>query len=545
MFRWYRNAKFCYVYLSDLVHVGWHESGGDDDDAAIRQQLSKCRWFTRGWTLQELLAPQHVQFYASNWREVGNKHGLCRVISAITGIDEDILLGGNLGSVSVARRMSWASDRKTSRIEDMAYCLLGIFDISIPLIYGEGPKAFRRLQEAIMTSTYDQSLFAWGRFVDFPPSDTFKAELDTWLNLDVTMWKPADQRPHRLGLFAESPSDFRACRDIRPVDHQYTHALYRERAPSIVSGGVFISMVIWARIPSVSYLDDPKIAYRDDTDLAFLLCRVGGGTGVNGGKLVSLVLRPCGNEYYSRTDELMLIDEVVSFDRFQAWTHPRHFLPWPEFRLCHGDIFLRRWVSEFKDLEDWRAIIASGPSWRRYCSNKVLRPQEGAKGNEYFCNVHQVSQSCHVGITLKRALTGLAHSFSSSSSSSSSSFSSYLHQPLGTLLVGASIIGRAPTSSGQGNSYKPRAGMNGYGTGFGSGGAGGDHRYRESPQYSHVMALPSDTWELEKDHLPRIYFKFQRMTLAGGNGGEVDVVDLFMLKAGPHAERVKKALPNI
>jgi hypothetical protein len=91
-----------------------------------------------------------------------------RWFSSITRINEHILRGGEMDSISVARRMSWASSRNTSRVEDAAYCLLGIFDINIPLIYGEDHKAFQRLQEAILNATHDQSLFAWGKIVSSP-----------------------------------------------------------------------------------------------------------------------------------------------------------------------------------------------------------------------------------------------------------------------------------------------------------------------------------------------------------------------------------------
>jgi len=545
MFRWYKNAELCYVYLSDLV--GWEDGVQDGEDhpnrdEAMRLRLGQCRWFTRGWTLQELIAPRHVQFHASDWREIGNKVDLHRVVSAITRIDKDILLGGNLSNVSVARRMSWASDRKTSRIEDAAYCLLGIFDVNLPLIYGEGPKAFRRLQEAIMVSTHDQSLFAWGRFVD-SPSDVFDQDPDTALDLRTLPWKPFDQRPRRLGLFADSPLDFRASHNIRPVDHQYAHALYRYRAPSIVSGGVMTNMVIRRRLPSVAYLDDPELAYKEEAELAFLLCRVGGGTGVNGGKLIGIVIRPCGDDYYSRTDELVPVDDFVSFYRFQNWTRPRHFLPWPEFRLRHGDIFLRRWHSQFKETDDWRAFISSGPSWRRACLNRVLRPQDGARGDEYFCITHELNASKEVGITLKRALCGPPRPFSSSSSSSSPP------RPLGNLLVGASIINDHQAAITEDNLHGPRGivdSRRGGGNPDRSDGGGSDCRFRVSPPYSHVMAIPSDTWELERDHLPRIYAKVQRMTLTGGeDGGEVDIVDLFMLWDGPLTEHIKRALPDL
>lgn len=150
MFKWYRNAEVCYAFLYDL-----------DDPEGNAKGLEKCRWFTRGWTLQEMIAAEVVKFYDKTWTSQGSKSSLLHRIYSITGVDTKALRGGNLRFFSVARKMSWASNRKTTRKEDMAYCLLGIFDISMPLLYGEGSKAFIRLQEEIVRSYDDESLFAW------------------------------------------------------------------------------------------------------------------------------------------------------------------------------------------------------------------------------------------------------------------------------------------------------------------------------------------------------------------------------------------------
>jgi hypothetical protein len=154
MYRWYQESTICFAYLTDVP-------GGSDlrnEDSPYR----RSRWFTRGWTLQELIAPAKVDFYGQGWSFLGDRLILCSLISSITGIPHKVLLGGeNLGLFSVAQRMSWASKRQTTRTEDTAYCLLGIFDINMPLLYGEGSKAFQRLQEEILKQTDDQSLFAW------------------------------------------------------------------------------------------------------------------------------------------------------------------------------------------------------------------------------------------------------------------------------------------------------------------------------------------------------------------------------------------------
>lgn len=150
MYRWYQRAEICYAFLSDLKT----DSSLDD--------LKHCRWFTRGWTLQELIAPNDVQFYDGEWNNIGSKIQLAHVLSDIGAISPIILwYPQSLASVPVAQRLSWAAGRVTTRLEDIAYSLLGIFNVNMPLLYGEEEKAFRRLQEEIIKSTADLSIFAW------------------------------------------------------------------------------------------------------------------------------------------------------------------------------------------------------------------------------------------------------------------------------------------------------------------------------------------------------------------------------------------------
>ncbi|KAI4703720.1 hypothetical protein J4E89_009943 [Alternaria sp. Ai002NY15] len=161
MFRWYQQAAGCYAYLEDINVDSEIWADGPISDE-VEQQLVRSRWFTRGWTLQELLAPKNVWFYGNEWRYIGKKSSLCVELERITGIDVNVLSGeSDLSDESVAKRMSWMAGRTTTRIEDMAYSLLGIFDVNMPLLYGEGKKAFVRLQEEIMRFSADQSLFAW------------------------------------------------------------------------------------------------------------------------------------------------------------------------------------------------------------------------------------------------------------------------------------------------------------------------------------------------------------------------------------------------
>jgi hypothetical protein len=146
MFTWYHNADKCYVYLIDVQNHTNNQNSSETLGAAFL----KSRWFTRGWTLQELIAPRSVEFFCWNGKRLGDKKSLEEQLHKITGIPVSALRGTPLSEFSVDERMSWIENRETKRGEDKAYSLLGIFDISMPLLYGEGRvKALRRLQEAI------------------------------------------------------------------------------------------------------------------------------------------------------------------------------------------------------------------------------------------------------------------------------------------------------------------------------------------------------------------------------------------------------------
>ncbi|KAI0149479.1 HET-domain-containing protein [Xylariaceae sp. FL1272] len=198
MFRWYRNAEICYAYLADTSEV----SIAID----IQSALSQCRWVTRGWTVQELLAPREVIFYSQNWKLIGSRTELSSHLANVTGIQIQYLEGRSLGQASIAHRMSWASRRTTSREEDMAYCLLGIFDVNMTLLYGEGKRAFRRLQEILAHEYYkDHTLYAWGE-----PVSSLSEEMSI---SDARKWKPPKHDPSKhdhnfYGLLARSPEDF-------------------------------------------------------------------------------------------------------------------------------------------------------------------------------------------------------------------------------------------------------------------------------------------------------------------------------------------------
>jgi hypothetical protein len=213
MFTWYRRARICYAFLEDVSpDADPHDSGGE---------FIHSEWFTRGWTLQELLAPSCLEFYASDWSLIAPRSELIPSIATATGIDKDTMRQVDrdgvevLRCISIAERMSWAANRRTTRVEDIAYCLLGMFEVNMPLLYGEGERAFRRLQEEIIKRSADQSIFAWGHEA---------------------------ARSEALGIFAVSPACFARCGDIIQCKTQATSSA----TFSLTSLGVQIQLpVVW------------------------------------------------------------------------------------------------------------------------------------------------------------------------------------------------------------------------------------------------------------------------------------------------------------
>ncbi|KAK5747422.1 hypothetical protein LTR17_000063 [Elasticomyces elasticus] len=238
MFRWYNAARICYVLLSDF---GWPNYQAATSTGVITSKqklqlartnflvcvatLKRCRWFSRGWCLQELIAPEDVRFYNKDWVLFSTRHELADQLAEVTGIDGSMLdwpriyrinqlkgasvlpdsprapkgmseLREALSDFSIAQRMSWASQRQTSRLEDVAYSLLGIFDINMTLLYGEGDNAFIRLQEEIIKQSTDHSILAW--------------EYST---------SPSRRITRRWGLLAEHPNNFSTSNNVLATDY--------------------------------------------------------------------------------------------------------------------------------------------------------------------------------------------------------------------------------------------------------------------------------------------------------------------------------------
>lgn len=177
MYRWYQEAAVCYVYLADLegqkdsppfkkdcplTDADLRHGGGTTSKRYWSALFREAIWFRRGWTLQELIAPSKLRFYDRNWNLIGDLRDLASTVSEITGIHLSMLHHAQIpNDFSIAQRMCWAAGRETTRLEDRAYSLLGLLDMSIDIRYGEGDKAFIRLQEAIIERSADQSIFAW------------------------------------------------------------------------------------------------------------------------------------------------------------------------------------------------------------------------------------------------------------------------------------------------------------------------------------------------------------------------------------------------
>ncbi|KAI6041064.1 heterokaryon incompatibility protein-domain-containing protein [Pisolithus marmoratus] len=205
MYKWYAIAKLCYVYLQDTIGDSWTNRRG---------LMATPKWFSRGWTLQELIAPKVVRFFDQKWERIGDKAELAWTLSEMTRIPEEVLKEGlqlAMSNVddeqrpSVALIMSWAADRTTTREEDRAYSLLGLLGVHMPMLYGEGKNAFRRLQLEIIRTSNDQSIFAWA-----------------WTR--KSGWSSS--------ILADDPSWFRDCNRITALKReQFTKDLRRKGMP--------------------------------------------------------------------------------------------------------------------------------------------------------------------------------------------------------------------------------------------------------------------------------------------------------------------------
>ncbi|KAI1416230.1 HET-domain-containing protein [Hypoxylon sp. FL1857] len=493
MFRWYEEAAVCYAYLADVPN----------DLKNLNANLAKSRWFTRGWTLQELLAPSEVVFYSDDWHQIGTKPKLSASLSKITGIQETYLKGADIQLASVSQRMSWAARRQTSRVEDIAYCLLGIFDVNMSLIYGEGLKAFQRLQEEIMRAyPEDHTLFAWGTVVSaFSRLVKNNAQLLGHEPLDN---KAADDDETWFGLLARSPKDFAnsgqfiCYRDAKNFFRRWDSPL---AAPSVVGHTVRLDLPTYdiGNPFAVSYLDRKLrgIAYLRQMKSAVLLC------GRQNGPLFTFVTIPllyCTGGYYTRTSEIVVNDTIsfprVDHNKLWKWRMPTVVERQPQYKPRAGDIIFRRFVSfmPYKmpySVNDMNAAIPDG-------FIKALAPTRG----RLVCLMFEYTIKVGFGLSISRV-------------GDSKDGLGYMH--FGIMPVDL----MRPTLP-----YQTMDGAINYLW---------DH-WQES-RYTQEMQLPSDTWKIEETgEIPAVCIKSERMYIDDNPSQPVDIVDIVISRTRPEWE---------
>ena len=242
MYRWYENSRVCYAYLHDVPDLSFPM---ERDKSRYPNSNGWPEWFSRGWTLQEMIAPGDVRFVNKHWQPIGDKKTLAPTLSIITQVPQHILTRGLAGNQPcVAQIMSWAANRTTTRIEDRAYSLMGLLDVNMPMLYGEGQKAFHRLQLEIIRMSNDQSIFAWfsGR--------------DEWTG----------------SCLADDPSFFQHCSQMELIDFDEFIESFKGDIPAEDLEDRFGTFPITNRGIHIWMLLDP---YRDSDSLfkAWLPCR--------------------------------------------------------------------------------------------------------------------------------------------------------------------------------------------------------------------------------------------------------------------------------
>ncbi|KAI0427891.1 heterokaryon incompatibility protein-domain-containing protein [Xylaria sp. FL1042] len=357
MFRWYQDAAICYAHLEDV--------SDDVTGDALLPALTRSRWFTRGWTLQELLAPREVVFFSQNWQKLTTKLDSVQILSIITGIEGAYLEGDPLEDASTAKKMSWAATRKTTRIEDVAYCLLGIFDVNMPLIYGEGKKAFKRLQEEIMKARpEDHTLFAWGNIVENVTDIPYLiADRQEAAEMEEIPWDASKVAPPLSGLLAESPADFKNSSGFMMAN--IANRFYRHAPRGIITAFPQIQdksirlhlLVQYDLYQSICYWERPQIATLRNTAVAILLCCHEKAPS----HLPGILLRSCSDRSsFNRTREICYRYAAASISIKPAIFKHRTMLsigPQRHIRIESGDIMLRRYIwDDDTEAMGWRTV---------------------------------------------------------------------------------------------------------------------------------------------------------------------------------------------
>lgn len=329
MYRWYQSAECCYAYLFDVT----------DREISTKSSFGRSAWWSRGWTLQELLAPSVVTFFNCRWEYMGTKTFLRETIAEITGIDLVMLVQGEPEQFSVAKRMSWASKRKTTRVEDVAYSLLGLFNVNMPMLYGEGERAFIRLQEEIMQHSDDHSIFAWSNTINGQSAGL-----------------------PRSGLLATSPSAFASSGNTIRSSNQLNRSPY-----STTNMGLSIQL--------------PMIPWAMNVYLAALDCEIEQVSDSRVGIFLELLpaFEQCARVVHDESDTMVFKDELITKSEYKKFYIRQSVLSFAApVRPLYG-FYIRSMHLQFSKVEDTR--LHEVTSWREWDpKTRFLEIPTGSQG---------------------------------------------------------------------------------------------------------------------------------------------------------------------
>ncbi|OPB36173.1 hypothetical protein A0O28_0109480 [Trichoderma guizhouense] len=485
MFRWYTNAAVCYVVLSDVEATS--------DRAVLEERMAKSRWFTRGWTLQELLAPppEKLIFYSGEWTRLGSKTDFVDIVSSITRINKQYLQGQDLRHASVAQKMSWAALRQTSRLEDVAYCLLGLFDINMPMIYGEGDRAFIRLQEAIMTSTPDDhSLFAWGPILDEADIASKVTNRSEVLRKEPPRPDSATCELELFGLLAASPKDFEHSGNII-VSREAARFYKRPDNPNVptkVGRDAFrLDLPMWRKnMKALYHWKEPNIAQLRNLHYATLLCHFEGDPSSSSSVILPLLSN--GGRTLSRPRTLCYRrGRGVQFSVKKTKTVS--IAPEAQIRISNGDIIFRRRRCA-PPIYATGSSISTG-SWYDFdgaigfLSSSSPQPRHG----------RMLTLNYKLSDKDDRGMAVVFHRLSTD-------------DQLFIEVIPVNFSGKE-IESGDMTWYSSTT-LN-----------------QATPTFTRSMALPSDEWHVQRSPMPDVYLRSERVSIDGSDIF-VDVLDLLV-----------------
>jgi hypothetical protein len=505
MFKWYRSADVCYAYLDDVPSASCKSQEAKED------KIRNSRWFTRGWTLQELLAPREVLFYSQDWDLLGSRTEFADLISSVTRIQRRFLGTQDLNLASIAQKMSWAATRRTTRLEDQAYSLLGIVDVNMPLIYGEGSKAFQRLQETLIkVYPEDLSVFAWGNAVVGMPSDVSPEVARSTAPIP---WKPPPANPILTGLLAPSPDDFAKSGNIIPcrsiIENFSRYSTRANGTPSVTgSGAVRMRLPEHCRIDAIFSWADPPISQVKPVFVHLLLCNKDGREESSGG--FAICATRTGSGVFSRMSDLVYIPDPINctaiFANALRQTATPVFARQPKFAFCDWDIVFRRLDVRCGEAESKSTSIGDGMSHAYNYGARVLR-----LGN-------REGQLCSMNYRLKK---------NGSPTREDKGFAIRLERGSFLLDAGpikACLIPYHFTSGKQGIEAK----VDGVKLKW----------YREPMESAvplrdsgHLMVASGYSWTVKERPFPVVFINVERIQLT--TGGFIDAVDIVVAPKGP------------